>query len=306
MKIKNLYAIIISLTSLLLIEAIALGDAPVVDITQKSNSQETSDGILTTVTSENFNSSATEITPPDSASSLPTQPLTDTQRMARLEQQIKNLTNINLPQQIIDLQQQLAQVRGQLQEQQHDLQLVNKQLRTFYNNLNERIIQLKNLNSDTLNDNSSSQKTTGNSFSNNGNIQLQDSTAYQIAINFLNKNQYDKSLAAFQNYLNNYPNGNYVANAHYWLGEIYLEQNNRKKAVLEFQIIKNKFPQSEKVLDAQLKLAMIHAENGQVIRAKQELMEIKKQHPNSTVAQLASICLQQLESPNASLTNSLL
>lgn len=306
MKIKNLYAIIISLTSLLLIEAIALGDAPVVDITQKSNSQETSDGILTTVTSENFNSSATEITPPDSTSSLPTQPLTDTQRMARLEQQIKNLTNINLPQQIIDLQQQLAQVRGQLQEQQHDLQLVNKQLRTFYNNLNERIIQLKNLNSDTLNDNSSSQKTTGNSFSNNGNIQLQDSTAYQIAINFLNKNQYDKSLAAFQNYLNNYPNGNYVANAHYWLGEIYLEQNNRKKAVLEFQIIKNKFPQSEKVLDAQLKLAMIHAENGQVIRAKQELMEIKKQHPNSTVAQLASICLQQLESPNASLTNSLL
>lgn len=306
MKIKNLYTIIISLTSLLLIEVVALGDAPVVDITQKSNSQETSDGILTTVTSENFNSSATEITPPDSATSLPTQPLTDTQRMARLEQQIKNLTNINLPQQIIDLQQQLAQVRGQLQEQQHDLQLVNKQLRTFYNNLNERIIQLKNLNSDTLNDNSSSQKTTGNSFSNNGNIQLQDSTAYQIAINFLNKNQYDKSLAAFQNYLNNYPNGNYVANAHYWLGEIYLEQNNRKKAVLEFQIIKNKFPQSEKVLDAQLKLAMIHAENGQVIRAKQELMEIKKQHPNSTVAQLASICLQQLESPNASLTNSLL
>ncbi|WP_309567536.1 tetratricopeptide repeat protein [Coxiella-like endosymbiont] len=76
--------------------------------------------------------------------------------------------------------------------------------------------------------------------------------------------------------------------------------------MLEFQIIKNKFPQSEKVLDAQLKLAMIHAENGQVIQAKQELMEIKKQHPNSTVAQLASICLQQLESPNASLTNSLL
>ncbi|WP_309567537.1 YbgF trimerization domain-containing protein [Coxiella-like endosymbiont] len=229
MKIKNLYGIIIILTSLLLIEVVALGDAPVVDITQKSNSQETSDGIPTTVTSENFNSSATEITPSDSASFLPTQPLSDTQRIARLEQQIKNLININLPQQIIDLQQQLAQVRGQLQEQQHDLQLVNKQLRTFYNNLNQRLIQLKNLNSDTLNDNSSSQKTTGNSFSNNGNIQLQDSTAYQIAINFLNKNQYDKSLAAFQNYLNNYPNGNYVANAHYWLGEIYLEQNNRKK-----------------------------------------------------------------------------
>lgn len=306
MKIKILYALT-GLITLLLIEVVALGDAPVVDITQQASSgQETPVEIPTTGTAESSNGSATEITPPDPAISLPRQPLTDSQRIARLEQQMNNLININLPQQIIDLQQQIAQVRGQLQEQQRDLQLVNNQLRSFYNDLNQRITQLKNLNSDSSNDNSSSQKTTGDSLSNNGNIQLQDSTAYQTALNFLTKNQYDKAEASFQNYLNDYPNGNYVANAHYWLGEIYLEQKDRKKAALEFQIIKNKFPKSEKVLDAQLKLAIIHAENGQVAQAKQELMKIKKQHSSSMVAQLASIRLQQLEAANSPSTNPLL
>ena len=295
MQVKVFYALLMGLIAILLIRGVALGDAPVVDITQQASSQETPTEIPTADTAETSNE-ASEITPSGSAISLPTQPLTDGQRIARLEQQMHNLINMNLPQQIMDLQQQLAQVRGQLQEQQRNLQLVNNQLRSFCNDFNQRITQLKNLNSNTLNDNFSSQKSTRNFLSNNRNIQLQDSTAYQAALSFLTKKQYDKAEMSFQNYLNDYPNGNYVANAYYWLGEIYLEQKNMNKAALEFQTVKNKFPKSEKVLDAQLKLAIIHAENGQFSQAKQELMEIKKQHPGSTVAQLASIRLQQLES----------
>lgn len=293
MKIKVLY-VLKYLIIILLIWDTALGAAPVFDITQQASSQEIQTEIPKLISNELFIGTNT----PSSSVSLPVQSLTNSQRLTHLEQQIHNLTNMNLPQQITDLQQQLAQMRGQLQEQQRDLQLVNNQLRSFYNDLNQRITQLKNLNSDVLNNNTSLQKTNRDLLSDNGNIQLKDSITYQKALNFLTKKRYDRAEAFFQNYLNDYPNGNYVANAHYWLGEIYLEQKNRKKAVLEFQMIKDEFPNFEKMPNAQLKLAIIHAENGQFIQAKQELVKIEKQYSRSTIAQLASIYLQQLKGIN--------
>ena len=276
MKVKVLYAV--GCLTTLLMWRVAFGDVPIVDITQQISGQETSTTAKTSKKSSKIASLVPEVL------SLPVQSLSDSQRIARLEQQMNNLIDMNLPQQITDLQQQLAQVRGQLQEQQHDLQLLNDQLLT----------QLKNLNSNASS-NFSSQKSIGNLLFNKRNIQLQDSTAYQTALNFLNEKQYPKAVMSFKNYLDDYPHGNYLANAHYWLGEIYLEQKNIKKAVLEFQTVRNKFPKSEKVLNVELRLAIIHAKNGQVVQAKRELMEIKKQHSGSTVAQLASIRLQQLE-----------
>lgn len=279
MKIKVLYAIA-GLTTLLMWR-VAFGDVPIVDITQQISGQEN----FSTAT---MSSRSSKIAPPAPVVlSLPIIIQSFGQRIARLGQQMNNLIDMNLPQQITNLQQQLAQVRGQLQEQQYDLKLLNDKLLT----------QLKDLNRNTS-DNFSSQKFIGNSWFNNKNSQLQDSTTYQTALNFLKKKQYLKAVISFKNYLDDHPNGNYIANAHYWLGEIYLEQKKIKEAVLEFQTVRNNFPRSEKVLNAKLRLAIIHAKNGHVIQAKRELMEIKKQHVGSTVAQLVGIRLQQLEEAN--------
>lgn len=248
-----------------------LADAPVLDISQQTSVQ-----IASSTATEN-------------------------QRLARLEQQINNITNMNLPQQLIDLQQELARISGQLQVQEHNLHLLNNQQCNFYQDLDQRITKLKNLNSvSTSNDNISSKKSSGNSIPGNGEMQLRDSNAYQAGLDLLTKKQYEKSEAAFQNYLDDYPNGNYVANAHYWLGEIYLQQKNTHKAAAEFEVVRDKSLESEKILDAKLKLAIIHAKIGKIAEAKRELMEIKKCHPESTVSQLASVCLQQLEESTTS------
>ena len=251
MKTKILYTLK-GLMAISLIGNVALGNlTPVVDIKQQANSQEIQAELskiaIATTSNESFTKRKNPSSPVLPPASLLTQLMTYNQRIARLEQQMNNFISTNVSQQIMDLQQQLAQTRGQIQEQQRDLQLLNNQLRSFYNDLNQRIIQLKNLNSDILYDNPSSQKTNRNSFFNNGNIQLKDFTTYQTALNFFARKQYDRAEISFRNYLNDYPNGNYIANAHYWLGEIYLKQNNRKKAALEFQTIKDKFPKFEKV-----------------------------------------------------------
>lgn len=299
MKIKTL-CVSSALAALMLSPPpLTWADAPVEDISAQPQPTET-----TVSPSETPQTGIP--TPPDSPLTTQTD-LTVTQRLVRLEQQLNNIINMNLPQQISDLQQQLAQVRGQLQVQERNLELLDNQQRSFYRDLDQRITQLKNLNSNnsgSSNDNSASlsQKPSSGDTSNTNNIQLQDSNTYRQALDLLTKKQYDKAEASFQNYLNDYPNGSYVANAHYWLGEIYLQQKDRKNAAHEFQIVRDKFPKSEKILDAKLKLAIIDAEDGKIKQAKEELTEIKKQHPESTAAQLANIRLQQLEEVDSATT----
>ena len=285
----------------------ALADAPVFDISQ-TNGQKAAPSVPTEA--GDISNVSTSMTPLKTVPKTPTggkpvsasitstvTDLPESQRLARLEQQINNITNMNLPQQLIGLQQELARISGQLQVQKHNLQLLNTQQCSFHQDLNQRITELKNLNSIcTPNGSTSSKKYSGNAILGNGKIQFQYLNAYQAGLDLLTKKQYEPSRAAFQNYLDDYPNGNYAANAHYWIGEIYLRQKNIHKAAIEFQVVRDKFLKSEKTIDAKLKLAIIHTEMGKIAEAKRELMEIKKRHPASTVAQLASIRLQQLDS----------
>ncbi len=224
------------------------------------------------------------------------------QRLARLERQMGNLARMNLPQQISQLQQQIAQLRGQLEVQEHDLQLLNKQQRSFYQDLDNRINQMKNLNAGNngsasgSSSNASPAKPDKNAIDTSvTSLKLKDASTYQSAFSQLTKRHYDKAKQALQNYLNVYPNGNYVADATYWLGEIYLVQKDYPKALTQFNAVIKSHPKSSKVVDAKLKVAIIHANTGKVEQARSELMAIKKQHPNSTAAQLANIRLQQLD-----------
>lgn len=226
-----------------------------------------------------------------------------TQRVTRLEQQLTNIVNMNLPQQITLLQQQIAQMRGQLEVQGHDLQLLNKQLRSFYQDLNNRINQSNNLNSSNNSSSvNSNPKPNTNVLSGSNSVQLQDANAYQLAFSQLTKRQYSKAQQLFATYMSDYPNGQYVADAHYWLGEIYLAEKNYQKAKTEFDTVISQYPKSAKISDAKLKIAIIHAHLGKIDQAKTELQKIKRNHPNTTAAQLANIRLQQIEQ-NADLTN---
>src|SRR3990167_11165463 len=65
------------------------------------------------------------------------------QRVSRLEQQVTNYTQMNLPQQVSDLQQQNAALKGQLEVAQHNLQTVTDQQKAYYQDLQQQIAQLE-------------------------------------------------------------------------------------------------------------------------------------------------------------------
>lgn len=215
---------------------------------------------------------------------------------ATLQQQVKNLTKMNLPQQMTQLQQQVQKLAGQVSVLQHDIQLLNSQQRAFYQDLNQKIQQVSNLsggNSSVPNvlAKSSAKKT--------ATVDDKEKASYNAAIKEVKAKQLAKAQKAFQGYLADYPNGTFVANAHYWLGEIALQSNNHSEAIKQFGAVVNHFPKSLKANDARLKLGDILVMSGQSEHAKQYYQAIIKDAPHSAQAHLAQLKLKALDHPAA-------
>lgn len=312
---KKIIKLLIGVTAIIAVTFVYADEAPVVDLTS-SNATTTSnatydntqdDNNVQENESEDDSNSASQASTPI-APPVQTQSLSMSDRVSRLEQQMTNIVNMNLPQQINDIQQALQQVQGQLQVQAHDLKLLNEQERSFYQDIDQRINQLKNLGSAPSATMPSASSNSGASplktQSSNDSTQLNDANAYRDAFNLVSKKQYVASIQSLNNYLNNFPNGAYVANAHYWLGEVYALQKKNDQAVAEFNTVILQYPKSSKVADAKLKLAIIHARMGDTAKALEGFKAIKREYPGSTAAQLASLQLQQMSlQGNASNTN---
>ncbi len=61
------------------------------------------------------------------------------QRLAKLEQQVDNLNNQNSSRKVEELQHNLQRMNGKLEAQAHQIELLNQQLKDFYQDLNQRI-----------------------------------------------------------------------------------------------------------------------------------------------------------------------
>ncbi|MEM1243455.1 MAG: tol-pal system protein YbgF, partial [Pseudomonadota bacterium] len=123
----------------------------------------------------------------------------------------------------------------------------------------------------------------------------------------------EQAQVAMESYLKNHPQGHYISNAHYWLGELYLLKNQTQKALTQFQVVANRYPQSPKIPDALLKIGFVYYDIGQFVKAKQQLLQVTQKYPNTTVAQLANNRLRmiaqlnqndvQKQNPNANTQN---
>ena len=119
--------------------------------------------------------------------------------------------------------------------------------------------------------------------------------AYRDAFLLLKQRRYDESIAAFEAFLQNYPNSKYSANAQYWLSEANYVTKKYDVALTEFQKVIDQYPTSSKVPDARLKIGYTQYELGQYDEARTHLTQLRAQYPNSTVAGLAQQRLERME-----------
>ena len=238
------------------------------------------------------------------------------QRVGKLEQQINNINSQNLTSKIEELQQRLQKINGQFEDQAHQIELLNTQIKSFYQDLNQRLETGKSMavpapalsapptppsssaqhsSSDALQNGAIVPATTSNLTEifpaaapvNPDSAFLKEQQMYQTAIDLLPDKKYEASESKLREYLKTYPKGVYVAKAHYWLGEINFLQKNFDAAEEEFKLVVEKYSKAKSVSDAMLKLALVHQNQGREAQAKQELKQVIKRYPETSAAQLA-------------------
>jgi tol-pal system protein YbgF len=121
-----------------------------------------------------------------------------------------------------------------------------------------------------------------------------EKTAYEKNFALLREGRIDDSVAGFQAFLVNYPNGEYADNAEYWLGEAYYVSRDFPKAKASFEQLIANYPGSSKIPDARLKLGFTLDELGEDSTAKRVLNDVARDYPGTTVARLAEQRIKQI------------
>lgn len=124
---------------------------------------------------------------------------------------------------------------------------------------------------------------------------LSEQQLYQMAYDSVIKSNFDLSIAEFDQYLSIYPEGRFVANAHYWKGQAYLYLNRYNEAVESYDVILNQQQDSPKLPDALYGLALAYEGMGDITQARRLLNDIKRRFPNTGVANLADTRLLSLD-----------
>jgi tol-pal system protein YbgF len=121
-----------------------------------------------------------------------------------------------------------------------------------------------------------------------------DQVSYLAAYELINNKQYKEALPAMQAFVTQYPESGYNANAYYWIGELFLLERNYPEAIHHFEFVLKNYPSSNKSSASLLKIGYALAESGQLTDAKQQLQAVIKNYPDTHAAQLAVAKLETM------------
>lgn len=111
---------------------------------------------------------------------------------------------------------------------------------------------------------------------------------YQHAYDALRNGHTSQAIAEFKDLLSKNPNGEFSSNAQYWLGEAYRVNQDVESARKAFDAVVSNYPGSAKVPDALLKLGYIEMEQKNTAKARDYLTKVTVAYPDSTAAHLAA------------------
>lgn len=224
-------------------------------------------------------------------------------------------TNTDLLDRLKGMQQEIQELRGQLEIQAHELKLLQQQQLAFYKDLDKRLSHADShslkINAPPLaiNEQTAIKAHTSSSPTNvalapttafvtppspNRTNPADEQISYLAAYDLVKTKRFNEALIAMQNFVLTYPKGGYTANAHYWLGELYMVQKNYPEAIEHFDIVLKQFPNSSKSAASSLKIGYALAASGKKNEAKQRLEQVLRNYPDTPTAQLAMTKLKTL------------
>ncbi len=224
------------------------------------------------------------------------------QRLQRLERLLENQTLIDLMTRIDSLQNEVQQMLGQMEEQTYSMEQLQQRQRDLYLDVDRRLRDLEAARASlsaapiTPAGGALPEPTANGAVSHTDVVASQEErAAYGRAFNLLKEGRYDLAVTAFKTFVQTYPQGPFVDNAQYWLGEANYVQRNFAVALSEFDKAVKNHPNSPKRADALLKMGYTFQELGQNDNARMSLNKVIKNYPNTTAARLAQKRLQDLK-----------
>ncbi|MFM8454756.1 MAG: tol-pal system protein YbgF [Gammaproteobacteria bacterium] len=190
------------------------------------------------------------------------------------------------------MQQELRELRGQLEEQQFEIKHLKQQANKQHSTASTPA-------------SSAPQHTTQQTQNNHQKPQemhLDQESLYQRAYGFIRDKNSQEAKTGMQVYLQKYPTGTYAANAYYWLGELEFAEWKKNPEILKtldeasahFNQVVQKFPKHAKASDALLKLGLVALGKKDSAQAKHYFKEVGLRYPDSVAAAVATEKMKQL------------
>jgi tol-pal system protein YbgF len=171
------------------------------------------------------------------------------------------------------LQQELAKLRGMVEQVTNDVATLQKRNRDLYSDLDARIKKLEPT-SVTV-DGKSAQ------------VDRDEQASYDSAMALFKANDFRTAVGALTAFLNRYPQSAYAASAQFWLGSSYYAIKDYRSAISAQQTLVDRFPDSPKAPDALLNIAASQIELNDKKSARTTLGKVISDFPESDAAKLA-------------------
>lgn len=192
-----------------------------------------------------------------------------------------NLGNLVL--QVQQLQQEVMTLNGRLEEQAHEIRTLKEQNLQRYLDLDKRLSE--NAASGTSAPVATPARTVATPPPPVDNRSATDALpgekgAYDTAYSLVAAKRFAEATEAFTQFLQDYPDGRYAPNAHYWRGELELvsEPPDLESARQSFALLISAYPNHAKVPDAFYKLGRVHYLKGNREKAREYLNLVIEQY----------------------------
>lgn len=191
------------------------------------------------------------------------------------------------------LQQEIAELRGMVEELNHQVKQLQQQRLDDYTNIDRRLSAMSGGAAAPADaapaDGGQSSAAEAPAEAGAAPVSTGDEQSdYTAAAGLVKAKRYDDALAAFRQYLAKYPDGERAPNAYFWQGEIYAVKGSYEQARNAYAKLLERFPKHTKVPDAMYKVGKVYHQMGNTAKAKEWLQRVQKQYPNSTAAKLAA------------------
>lgn len=207
---------------------------------------------------------------------------------------------LNMYNRLEQLQREVQQMRGQIEEQTYLIETLKKRQRDLYLDTDRRIVQLESGKrvSPVMGSRAPTPPVNPVQPSQQANavqaVANQDKLAYDKAFSSLKSGRYQQAIIDFSAFSSTFPSSMYLPNALYWLGEASYVNRDFSRALAEFNKVIVDYATHSKAKDAMLKIGFIQYENKQWKEARQTLQNVVSAFPGTTVSGLAQKRLDRM------------